>query len=442
MLMRKAAGLAWCVALLAAGGTAGQVVMTSEQSLSPYTGPVAEGGWVESLHGTVMCGYQGWFTARGDGYKDGFHHWGGVGDTPPSATVDMWPDMSELDDDEKFATHYRHADGSVAHVFSSTQRKTVLRHFKWMKDYGIDGVFVQRFAVAIHPGRPDHWNDKRVNAVLHHCREGANTHGRAFAVMYDCDFDRATCDKIMADWDRLVNRMKVLETPAYMRHRGAPVVSLWGYGFGHRRFDAQAAEELFRFLQRPENGGCTIMLGVPNDWAGWDDGRMRLLKEYATVISPWNVGRYNSPQSAENHFRRHWPKDMAFCEANDKDYYPVVFPGFSWTNLKKGEAPLDAIPRRRGRFLWGQFEQVRAYGMDMVYVAMFDEVDEGTAIFKVTNHPPVGRFVTYEGLPSDFYLTLTGLAGRMMRGEDVAFPDIAPLPGALGDTPAAPVEPR
>lgn len=66
--------------------------------------------------------------------------------------------------------------------------------------------------------------------------------------------------------------------------------------------------------------------------------------------------------------------------------------------------------------------------MNMAYVAMFDEVDEGTAIFKCTNHPPVGRFCTYEGYPSDFYLRLTGNAGRMLRGEKVGMPDVKPDP--------------
>jgi hypothetical protein len=46
-------------------------------------------------------------------------------------------------------------------------------------------------------------------------------------------------------------------------------------------------------------------------------------------------------------------------------------------------------------------------------------MDEGTAIFKCTNDPPVGenRFLTLEGLPSDQYLWLTGMGGKLLRDE-------------------------
>jgi hypothetical protein len=55
----------------------------------------------------------------------------------------------------------------------------------------------------------------------------------------------------------------------------------------------------------------------------------------------------------------------------------------------------------------------------MVYQAMFDEVDEATAIFKCTSKPPIGesKFLNYEGLPSDHYLWLVGQGGRLIRGE-------------------------
>jgi hypothetical protein len=58
---------------------------------------------------------------------------------------------------------------------------------------------------------------------------------------------------------------------------------------------------------------------------------------------------------------------------------------------------------------------------------MFDEVDEGTAIYKCTNDVPVGdsKFSTFEGLPSDHYLKLVGVASKMIRG-DVPLTDEMP----------------
>jgi glycoprotein endo-alpha-1,2-mannosidase len=74
-------------------------------------------------------------------------------------------------------------------------------------------------------------------------------------------------------------------------------------------------------------------------------------------------------------------------------------------------------------------------GADMIYVAMFDEMDEGTSIFKTSNHPPMGAspFVYFEdGIPSDYYLYLTGMAARMLRKEipvQIAIPPPDPLAG-------------
>jgi hypothetical protein len=73
----------------------------------------------------------------------------------------------------------------------------------------------------------------------------------------------------------------------------------------------------------------------------------------------------------------------------------------------------------------------------MLYVAMFDEVDEGTAIFKCTNDPPISdgvSFLSYEGLPSDYYLWLTGMAGKLIRGE-IEISDEVPLRGKFAAQP-------
>jgi len=138
----------------------------------------------------------------------------------------------------------------------------------------------------------------------------------------------------------------------------------------------------------------------------------------ADVISPWTVGRYASPSSAAQYAEKLLKPDLAWCHQNEIDYLPVVFPGFSWHNMNDG--PSDQIPRLRGQFLWSQFLQAKKAGVSMVYVAMFDEVDEGTAIFKCANDVPIGqksKFVTFEGLPNDFYLKLVGKGTKLIQGD-------------------------
>ncbi|HTU92888.1 MAG TPA: hypothetical protein VMF69_22600 [Gemmataceae bacterium] len=119
-------------------------------ALRPYDGPSREGVDVCTLTEKIMCGYQGWFTTPGDGSGRGWRHYSARGKFQPgSCGIDLWPDVSELDEDEKFPTLFRHKDDRVATVFSSHHPKTVLRHFRWMEQYGLDGVFVQRFAVEM-----------------------------------------------------------------------------------------------------------------------------------------------------------------------------------------------------------------------------------------------------------------------------------------------------
>lgn len=381
-----------------------------------------------SLTGKVMCGYQGWFNCEGDGAERGWGHWTKRGGpmTSGNAKIDLWPDVSELGADERFVTGFTNASGRPLEVFSSFQQATVLRHFEWMRHYGIDGVFVQRFVVDL----PSPKGLRHNNAVLNHCREGAKRYGRAVAVMYDLSgLGGNHIGQVTNDWRTLRDEMRVTEDAAYLKHRGKPLVAVWGIGFSdNRRYTLAGCHELVEFFKRE---GCAVMIGVPTYWRelkndALRDPRLHEIIKLADVVSPWTVGRYQTPDEVTQHAEQLLKPDLAWCAEAKVDYLPVVFPGFSWHNMNGGA--LNQIPRRKGGFLWAQFNAARRAGAQSVYVAMFDEVDEGTAIFKCVNDVPVdgqSKFVTYEGLPSDFYLRLTGEGGRLMRGE---IPSRDPVP--------------
>ncbi len=128
------------------------------QTMHPLSGPSIHGGDTATLKGKVMCGYQGWFAARGDDGDRGWSHWGGKnGFQPGSCGIDLWPDVSELDPDERYATSFRHADGRSAEVFSAYNGKTVLLHFRWMKDHGIDGSSTIPWRPKIYGTSMSYW---------------------------------------------------------------------------------------------------------------------------------------------------------------------------------------------------------------------------------------------------------------------------------------------
>lgn len=397
-------------------------------ALAPYAGPAAAGVNTKTLHYKVMCGYQGWFRAPKDGSGLNWQHYDRDSKFAPGhCTIDLWPDLTGFDEDEKHPTAFKHQDGRTAQVFSSLNQKTVDRHFGWMREYGIDGVFVQRFALNARPGI-GYEELAADNRKLLACREAANKAGRAYALMYDLtSLEDRDFDRVFRDWKLLRRRMQITKDPAYLHHRGRPVVGVWGIGFSDpkRRYSLAMVEEFLRFLKdNPEFGKCSLVLGVPTWWREQEgdatkDPRLHEVLKLADVISPWSVGRYGKLEEVEEHAEKFWRPDGLWCRENKLAYLPVIFPGFSWHNMHAGKRPLNEIPRLGGRFYWKQILEAKGAGARMLYVAMFDEIDEGTAIFKCTNDPPAGKspFATYEGKPSDHYLWLTGQAGRLIREE-------------------------
>lgn len=376
-----------------------------------------------SYKGLVMAGYQGWFNCEGDGADCGSTHYSKNGKFEDgSCTIDYWPEMNEYT--VKYKTPFIFEDGSPAYVFSSFDESTVDLHFKWMKEYGIDGVFMQRFFSVLESKKRLNYNDKVLTSAL----KAANKYGIAICLMYDIgSMDDNKYKLIFDDWKHLVDDLELTdqgENTTYLFHNNKPLVALWGISAGTR--ESGHIPEIFTlmdfFKNDPQYGGCSIHLGIPSRWRtlGADtkgDPRLHEAIKLADVVHPWLVGRYNE-DNYEAFRRENIIDDVKWCSANGKSYAPTVFPGFSWHNMKADQS--NKIPRNKGEFYWKQIAGAIESGAEILYVAMFDEIDEGTAIMKCAHNVPVGKSVfvpTEKEVPSDHYLWLTGMAGKMLRGE-------------------------
>lgn len=359
----------------------------------------------KSFKGQIMAGYQGWFRAEGDGSNSGWGHYGRDRKFDNEHnTVDFWPDVSDYE--KTYPTSFQHADGKAAHVFSSFDKSTTELHFKWMKEYGVDGVFMQRF-FGVTRGYGN--SNKTEDTILRNALDAAQSNGRAIAVMYDLSGLKANgedCSSVMEDWKMLVDQLKVTnqgEGQTYLYHDGKPLVAIWGVGFPDRPYDSRqiGVNRLIDFLKNdPQYGGCSVMLGVPTYFRELDkdclpDPYLHELIKSVDIVLPWMVQRF-TPLVHEpmNHIRDHVIADIKWTKERGIDYVPIAYPGFSWRNLalaNKGLASYTAygaIPRLGGRFYWDQLITLMGAGTQMIYVAMFDEIDEGTAIMKVSDTPP------------------------------------------------------
>ncbi len=390
-----------------------------------------------SYKGLVMAGYQGWFRAPEDGSGAKWRHYGSDGQFDATHnTIDFWPDVSDYK--KTYETEFKYPDGTNARVFSSMDKSTTDLHFKWMKEYGVDGVFMQRFfGVARNHDNPN----KSQDVILRNALDAAEENGRAIAVMYDLSGLRASgedCSAIIEDWKKLVDNMKVTnrgDNQSYLYHNGKPLVTIWGIGFPDRSYNIReiGINRLIDFLKNdPVYGGCSVMLGVPTYFRTLDqdclpDPYLHDVIRSADIVLPWMVQRFTPlMHKDEIRYRDHIISDIKWCKANKVDYVPIAYPGFSWHNLALSNPGLakhtqyGAIPRVGGEFYWELVYNAILAGSEMLYIGMFDEVDEGTAIIPISDTPPNSKdahFVGNDGVSSDHYLFLTGQAGRMLRGE-------------------------
>jgi hypothetical protein len=198
----------------------------------------------------------------------------------------------------------------------------------------------------------------------------------------------------------------------------------------------------FKFSAAPQYR-VFLIGGVPSGWRDLTlDSRENIewqdIYQSFDAIHPWHVGRWASITGFETYYRNTIVEDAALCEELGILYMPTMWPGFSWHNLNRknrdendSEAipltPINSIPRLGGKFMWSQaYRFAESNNISSVWMAQFDEVDEGTAIFKVAKTedelPAQGNWLTLDAdgegeIPRDWYLRLCGFAQQMMLGK-------------------------
>jgi len=284
---------------------------------------------------------------------------------------------------------------------------------------------MQRFVTEIK--RPE--GKRHFNKVLESALKAARKYDRAIGVMYDLSGCQPEDMKVLEDdWKELQSLFAVtdrVKNPTYIWHNKRPLLTIWGVGFNdNRKYSVADVQQMITHLKQENK--VSIMLGVPYFWRTLNNDTennpllLTLIKNDVDIVMSWAVGRYNYNNYLS--VAEGLPKDIQWCRENKVDYVPLVFPGFSWGNLKRNTSLYNQIPRLKGDFLWGQVSGAKAAGATSLYVAMFDEIDEGTAIYKCAeegNLPLFGekRFVGIEsGLGSDYYLWLVGQAAKWYHG--------------------------
>ncbi|WP_298732347.1 T9SS type A sorting domain-containing protein [uncultured Chitinophaga sp.] len=380
----------------------------------------------QSVTGKVICGYQGWFNCYGDGSPVArWRHWSSgpynspAGSPAPGAvTFEAYPDITEYPSGVMFPTNLGNLnDGRQARLFSSYPAATVDLHFKWMQQWGIDGVALQRFLGETRDGV---FKDSR-DSITVRLHRAAEKYQRIFYIMYDMAADDTTFFK--NDWLHIENDLRVVNSPYYAHQDGKPVICIWGFGFNHRLNAPAASLAIINWLKAK---GYYVIGGVPTYWrTETNDSYSGYSQVYNAfdMLSPWSVGRFVNNAEADDFKNNQLQPDLAYCNANGIDYQPVIFSGFSWSNWNGGNR--NQIPRNKGAFYWRQLYNIKSLGMNTAYVAMFDEYDEATNIMKMADSyfavPNNQYFLTSSAdgtyLSGDFYLRLTGQAAKVLKGD-------------------------
>ncbi|ANQ52806.1 T9SS type A sorting domain-containing protein [Flammeovirga sp. MY04] len=406
----------------------------------------------------ITVGYQGWFGTPNDGSLNRWNHWFENNNDQNHPTQDLWPLVNESDYPDREKTDITMNNGSAAYLYSNADQSTANTHVSWMSEYGLQAFFVGRFLEPL----ANNTNFKNFrNTVMQKMLNATNNDQYAspdlrIAIFYNLTTNpnadnadtRDYLEEMWEDWKDVVDNKDWVSNPRYLMKNNKPVLRIYGIGFKNRPSGITAAEAkntIRRFTdpthpEYKEKYAAYIIGGVPSKWhvGGGDSFTSNDWKEvYESydMIQPWLVNRYQSDGGVDNWTKTVLIPDMVrinelHSEGKSVGYLPLIFPGFSWYNIN---GAYNVTPRNGGEFFWRQAYKFLEAGAQNLMIANFDEVDEGTAIYKcVTSEaqtPDVDQFTAdrkflhlnsdnWKGntYPADWYLKVTREIRKMVLG--------------------------
>jgi len=180
------------------------------------------------------------------------------------------------------------------------------------------------------------------------------------------------------------------------------------------------------FFLKPGKYQAALVAGVDPNWRAEGSADFQAMLMKMQGLQPWSVGRRMKDPVTGYAVQNMslWEGDMEKCLQHQVLFMPVLNAG---THIA-GPPPIAGtpvtVPRRMGNYLWQQFENVSQKKLNSVFLAMFDEINEGTQLMKIDLHPPVqAPFLTYDGATSDYYLRLAGKAANLLKNKElITFP--------------------
>ncbi|KAI2470155.1 hypothetical protein F4781DRAFT_441934 [Annulohypoxylon bovei var. microspora] len=365
-----------------------------------------------TLNGKLFVGYQAWF--RKPLEDDGNSHW--TTDTPSPEVghvgVDMIPNITGYPSECLFDTPFTLPDGGAAQFYTNDCEGVVDLHFKTMADNGISGAFMQRFYGYINEA-----NGGWVN-ILNYTKTAAEKYGRGFVIEYDLNGAATGSTNVTSTYlADLAALSSIISSPAYMHHNEKPVLEIWGFGI----VTEVSVDDGIAIVTALKNAGWYVILGVQQAWhaelAANQPGGYGPVYQLADMIQPWTVGAYDINGYDSFHDGRQAVEDADALHDLGIESSIVAWPGGSSSNANPSET-FDHFPRWNGTFYQKQLDGATNLKPSFIFGAMFDEVNEGTAILPLLRNrelPTNQRFLGIDDdMEPDAYVKMAGDAASKL----------------------------